>query len=153
MAIITCSRATMVDAAEFAPKLRAEDMAELQMLGEDDALHVLENCLRLSGREAWTVRANGAIMSIWGVMQTSLVTGHAVVWALTSDLVNKYPKAFLRCSRQAVRELRLRYNEVSNHVDIRYLKSLRWVKKIGFAIESPSPYGLGTFHKITLRGV
>jgi hypothetical protein len=141
-------RATLEDAVEMAPRMRSEDAAEVWSLSRQTPFEALSASLDLSGSQAWTVRVNGKIMAMWGIVDVSMVSGVAVPWLLTTAEVDRHPKKFLRACREAIVFLRRHYTLSMNRVDVRYGKALRWARRIGFEVESPS----NDFCTITLRG-
>jgi hypothetical protein len=145
---VATSRATIADAVEMATQMRAEDAAEVWTLNRMTPFEALESSLSLSGSQSWTLRRDGKIMAIWGIVDVSLLAGIALPWALTTGEVDRHPRDFLRASREAVRLLRQRYAVSMNRVDARYGKALRWAAKLGFEVQEPKE----GYCLITLRG-
>lgn len=150
---LTTRRATMLDVVEILPSLRREDLAEVEAEGYAPMRKSLEMSLAMSGSQAWTVRRDGKIMAMWGVVEVNLLGGVAVPWALTTTEVDRHPKDFLRETLLSVRRLRSQYALLWNRVDARYTKALRWAKRAGFEVGSPITFKGYTFCLITMRGV
>jgi hypothetical protein len=152
-ATIEIKKATFRDADELAPIMRKEDMAEVAAADGFTAQDALETALGMS-KEAWTARVHGEVMAIFGVADMNVLTGYAVPWALTSPVVDRYPKEFYYHSKRVVRIWRSRYAFLFNMIDARYEKALRWAKKIGFEVGEPQPFGKAglPFCLITMRG-
>lgn len=142
------SRATLEDAIEMAPLMRREDLDEVWELSRQTGFEALVGSIDLSGSQAWTVRVNGKIMAMWGIVDVSIIGGIALPWALTTPEVDRHPKEFMRACREAVAFLRRHYTISINRVDARYEKALRWARRLGFEVQAPIK---GACH-IMLRG-
>lgn len=153
--MISMSIATMQDAAEMAPRMRAADALEVLSAGGYSPLGALEDSILMSSGSAWTVRHEGEIIGIWGVVDSSALTGHGVPWLLTTALIETCQKDFYKGSLAVVAILRRRYALLSNYVDARHVQALRWARRIGFQVaERPVPFGVAQvpFHRIDLIG-
>ena len=146
-------RATRQDAAEMAPHVRVEDAAEVWGADGQTPYEALEWGILASGPEAWTVRFDGKIAAMWGVAPVSLISGMAVPWLLTTSEVDRHPRTFIRCCREALYDLRSRYATLMNRVDARYTKALRWAARMGFEVTGPECQRGFTFYTITRKGV
>ena len=149
---VSQKRATRQDAAEMAPRMRPEDAAEVLAADGHTPYEALEWALFASGPEAWTFRLNGKIAAMWGAVPVSLLSGMAVPWLLTTDEIDKHPKTFIRCCREALIYLSRRYPTLINRVDVRYEKALRWARRMGFEVLSPECQHGYTFCTIIRKG-
>lgn len=149
---ISFRRSRLADAAEMAPEMRIEEMLEVRASAGFAPQEALEAGIRCS--DAWTVRANGKIMAIYGVFTLNLLTGMAIPWVLTTGLVDRHPKIFYKLSREVVAVMRSKHGMLVNMVDARYAKALRWVRRLGFEVHPPEPFGFAgmPFCRITMRG-
>lgn len=155
MATTSIRPATAYDAAELAANMRPADVAEVRAAGGYTPLGALEDALLMSNGMAWALRVDGQIMAMFGLVRASFVPDELTVWALTSTLVDRKPKVFMKASKNVIgRFRRLPCSALVNWVDARHGQSLRWAKKIGFTVDPPAPYGLERlpFHKIHMGG-
>src|SRR5690606_24772524 len=94
---------------------------------------------------AKTIFVDGEVLAIYGVVSqgATLLTArdHACVWMLSGTAVEKHKKLFLRASRAVVQTLLRDYRSLSNVVDARYEKAIRWAKWLGFEVGDPTPLG------------
>lgn len=135
---------------ELAPKMRPADTAEVLASGGFTPREALEESVTASAH-AFAALFDGEVAALWGVVDGP---GCGIVWALTGPAVERHPKAFLRHSRIAVNVLLRHYPALTNFVDARYEQALRWVRRLGFSVGPPEPFGAAglPFHRILLRG-
>lgn len=65
----------------------------------------------------------------------------AIPWLLGTDGIDRNRKAFMRESRLLFTEFSARYRCMRNWVDVRNVKSISWLKWLGFQVGEPEPYG------------
>jgi hypothetical protein len=136
--------ATFEDARELAPRLRPEEVAEVLASGGHTPLEALEEGLRAS-EEAWTALFDGQVACVWGVapLYSTMLGGRTgCVWLLTSDLIERFPKAFWRGCLFLLPDLFRRWDCLVNAIDARHEKALRWARRLGFPLLPPHPFGL-----------
>lgn len=147
---ITFREATAEDAKYVASRLRKADVAEVLALG-CPAEKAVELSRKLSDY-AWTGLIDGEPAMLFGC-GCSLTSTAAEVWALGTDLCTSAPREMLVYGRQKLREMLDIYPKMQNYCDARYKAAHRWLKKLGFEISIPEPYGPKgeMFCKITVR--
>lgn len=131
---------TDFDIAQLALVMRKEDREEVYAatgLGPLDALREAN----MVSRDTFTAWADGRVLCGLGIRPGSLVGGTASPWFLSSVYLPDHTREFLKLSKRAVAAWLNEYEVLVNHVDARYTKSLRWLKKLGFNIHDPVPYG------------
>ena len=144
--IYTLLPATVDDARELAPLLRAPDRAEVLALGVDPVEGLLTS-LR-SSQEAFAARAaNGGIICMAGVSPATLTGPTGVPWLLGSDLVPVYRRAFMVETRAMIAHWLTLYPILRNVVDARYEAAIRWLEWLGFTIGEPVPMARGMFRE------
>jgi hypothetical protein len=113
------------DAVRLAWVMRADDRREMAALeqGPEEALFL---CLAESS-EAWTVWQGEEIMAMYGVRAQD-----GLVWMLSGESADRYPKAFYKASKVLLEDLRERHPRLWNLVDSRYDKAVRWLHRLGF---------------------
>lgn len=65
-----------------------------------------------------------------------------VPWSMSTTLVDRHAREFLALSLEGIAEIKERYDRLVNFVDAEYTKSIRWLKRLGFTVNNPVPYGL-----------
>lgn len=153
MADVTIRPATLEDAADLAPRLRAADRAEVWASHRATPIQALETSVRLSCSDAWAGLADGALVCLWGVVPLSLVSRIGSPWLLASDDLERHQVAFLRRCRGMVDQMQAPYRLLTNHVDARNRLSIRWLRWMGFEIAPVAPWGPDglPFHRFERR--
>jgi hypothetical protein len=141
-------QARLEHAHDLAPRMRAADVAEVQASGGYSPLEALVDSLRYSAPFAWAALFDGKVACIWGVepLRRSIIAGRVgAVWMLTSDLVEKHPRAFWRGCRSAVPLLFEATDPpldvLVNLIDARHEQALHWARRLGFQLEEPAAFG------------
>ncbi len=136
--------ATDAHGLELAERLRAADRDEvLASSGDVSLVDVILDGLRKSA-EAWATLFDGRLACVWGVvpMSDDLVGGRiGCGWLLTTQEVERHPKALWKASLAALPALLDRWDELVNAIDVRHLQALRWAVRLGFRLEAPAPFG------------
>ena len=138
--------ATLNDAIELAPRLRAADKAELRACGHQDFEMVLIESIALSD-EAWAFIADGKVHDVMGVVNEGT---YGVPWMLGSGEVFNHKKAVLQLPFEYVRNWVEKYGKLLNIVHTENHRSIRWLKYIGFTIEPPLEFNGHFFHPFTM---
>lgn len=75
-------------------------------------------------------------------------------WLLGTPLIDAHPRPFLRYTRAAMPGLLAAYPWMENHIDARSIRTIAWLRWLGFVIHEAKPYGaLGRpFHKFSIGG-
>lgn len=142
--------------AELAATMRAGDIAEVYALGMSPQ-RALENSLDRS-HAAGAILFDGKVAAIYGLIYVEgpTVAGskRALMWVLTSTVVDAHPLTFWRLSKQMVKALRSEFDVIFNDVDARYFAAVRWLKALGFELSPPRPHGQNRvpFHFAALAG-
>lgn len=94
---------------------------------------------------AFVVALGGRLALAFGVAkisETALTGKRGQVWMLTTSLVEKHPKTFMRACTYILRDLLDEWAVLTNAIDARYEESIRWGYRLGFVFEAPRPYGV-----------
>lgn len=132
--------ATPEHAEELALTMREADVAELWASSLCEPREALINGIKCSD-QAMTGLLDGEVACMFGVTPTSMLGGNGIVWMLGSDLIEQHPKHFLRRCRAEVAVMARNYDVLHNWVDDRNVKSIRWLRWLGFTVESPQARG------------
>jgi hypothetical protein len=141
--VITIVPATGAHARELAPRMRASDAAEVLASGGYTPYEALNDAL-LQSDMAYTALFDGQVACMWGVTpvrRSALVGRIGAAWLLTSDLVERYPRAFWRGCKVELERLFESYDLLVNAIDCRHEQAIRWSKRLGFRLEEPQSYG------------
>jgi hypothetical protein len=150
--LVTIVPATPDLARQLAPLMRAADQAEVRASGGYEPIDALLEALVWSA-EAYAGFIDGELAALFGVVPGTFLTGEAVPWLLTSDVIQRKPRAFLRASREVIADWMGKYPVLVQQVDARYEQALRWAARVGFQVEAPAPFGVdgAPFCRISMR--
>ncbi len=134
-------------------RMRPADAAEVLAVGGYSPVEAVIESWAAS-KEAWTARFNGEVGCMFGAAPhptSTLLMPTAVIWALTTTVVDKYPVTFVRFSKLVVRDMHRKYGLLINYVDARYHQAVNWAEVIGFKVHPTIPLGKQgeLFHPIT----
>lgn len=138
MASVLFRKATDEDIRFVGERLREADRQEVIALGADPAFAV--RCSTLFSDEAYTGLIDGEPSMIFGVGQP-ILGDTASVWALGTDNCSRHPREMLKFGKLLVQDFLTRYPRMENWCDARYEAAIRWLRKIGFTVSEPVPYG------------
>jgi len=138
--------------AELIDNLRPVDHDEILAMGipADQAEKTVWHTYRMS-TVAWAGLADGRVVAVFGVTPLSYLLGHGSPWMLGTTLLDAHTVRFARESRPVVERMQRAYPRLTNYIDYRNKKTIRWLKWLGFDIKPAKPFGLKghPFHKFT----
>jgi hypothetical protein len=148
---------TAQDVADLVRDLRDADRAELvATIGEDvDAVGAMQYVVEHSSH-AWSIVVNGRLSMIGGLfpMSNLLCDDAAQPWMMATKTMERMPGTLMRVGLRYLQVMRGCYPRLSNHVDARNTRSIRWLKRIGFTVHDHTvpfgPYGL-PFHPFEMN--
>jgi len=140
------------DVETLVHNLRLADRAEMEAtIGvETDKLAAMHDIVARSSH-AWAVLGKGQLLMVGGLfpMGTMLGGEEAQPWMMATTTVERMPGALMRVGLRYLSVMRGCYPRLSNYVDARNEKSIRWLRRIGFTVHTNTvpfgPYGL-PFH-------
>lgn len=131
--------------------LRRQDAAEVfAALGMTDLRKLLERGVADSYDPGAARGADGKLWCIFGVVPYgSALTDTGLLWALSTDEMERHPVALTAATARYIEHARQRYPRLVNFVDARNRPSIRWLKRLGFTMDEAQPYGVGQlpFHR------
>lgn len=131
---------TPEDIAFLAANMRQADRQELQAAGDTRNLFDVVADGVADSALCVAVESRGELLCIGGAAGRSLMSSKGIAWMLCTKAIEKHNRLFLLHGRDCVRVLLLRYASLHNCVDANNVKSIRWLKKMGFAIQEPMPH-------------
>lgn len=78
-----------------------------------------------------------------------------IPWMITTHHVDRHARAFLHSTREILAEMLDRHEALTNFIDARNTRAIRWLRWLGFEIAEPMPRGVAglPFHQFTkIRG-
>ena len=132
--------ATLDHALELAENMREADREEVWAAAnytpEQAALFSLD-----ASRDAMTGLADDRVVCMFGVGAAAIISTTGVPWLLTTDLVGKHARPFLRRNKKVVEEMNEKYVVLRNYVDARNTMAIRWLRWLGFDVLPSVPFG------------
>lgn len=129
--IIEIRKATLADMRGLAPRLREEDRSEcLAATGLPPELLLP---LSLSKDEVWVFVINGTPEAVLGLSPVDRHPYFGLVWMLATPEIFNQRRALLRLTPEVLDMLHSRYPLLGNHVDMRNVTHVRWLKRLGFS--------------------
>lgn len=140
MTDISVTRATEADIEFVIANIREADRLEVEAASGAGHGQILRNTLHLSD-EVWVGKADDDIVAVFGVHVVSFATGKAIPWLISTTLIEKHSRDFLRYCRPVFKKMCAGYDFLINYVDDRNVAAKIWLKWLGFTLHEPVPYG------------
>lgn len=122
--------------------LRPADRAEADALvGADMVESAVEECLSTAVM-SWTGHVGGEVAFIFGCSPVSLLGVEGVPWLIGTPLIDRHRRAFIRFSHSYIPAMLAIFPTLVNLVDVRNVKSIAWLKKMGFTLLPAQPAGV-----------
>ncbi len=126
---------------ELSLTMRDDDIAEMKALSNMSPLEAIQHLFDKS-IECRTGLADDKVMCVFGINGISLVSDAGMPFMLSSTELGPHWRIFARGSKEVVSDWLSRYTPLVSCVDIRYTKSIRWLKWVGFKIHSTVKLGV-----------
>lgn len=130
--------------------LRPADVAELDAAqGRPIGDVVVESYMQSPEVWAWWSDDDELIAVFGYVPLGPILTTMAAPWMLGTPLVERHAGALIRSTRHYVAAWRERYPLLVNFVDARNTASIRYLRRVGFTLDEPAPFGAAglPFHR------
>lgn len=139
------------DIGALAACLRDSDRAELAAVGFDDPLPAIHGSVQVSTL-CWTAMTEGGhVICIFGVSPYEGQTGSP--WMLGTPLLDRHARVLVRVTRSYIDRMIQVYPHLLNFVHADNHTSVRWLRRLGFTLAEPQPYGTRgeLFHQFEMR--
>jgi hypothetical protein len=127
-------------ASHIAPRLRGADVQEVAAYAGVAPLRALCLSMRASSL-AVTAVWDGEPVGMFGVVPVSTVDGIGAPWMLGTPRVDRLAREWLIEAPQWLTMLGDGYFVLRNWVDARNVRSIAWLRRMGFSVAKPEPYG------------
>lgn len=145
---------TADDCRHIARNMRAADAAEcLAARGSPVDCAALVEAVTASPLSV-AVEFRGITLCIGGAARRSLLSGVGIPWMLGTHDLDRHSRLFVLHGKRCVATLLESFERLENYVDARNHKSIRWLRRMGFEIHDPAPYGASglPFRRFTAGG-
>lgn len=138
------------DAELLVASMRAADLAELRAAGFDEALYPVKQSVMRSTL-CWTALVDGELACIFGITWSGPDTGSP--WMLGTPVVDRHSRVLMRRTPQYIDLMLQAFSYLHNYVHAENKTSVRWLRRLGFALAEPQPYGPrgALFHPFEMR--
>jgi len=113
-------------------------LQEIRQLSRDELFIVAgseEEAIRQAidgSREVWSGFADDKLVLIYGVRLISILSNHAYIWMISTELAEKYWVTFARATTLFTWELLQQYEQITAISPLKSKKSHKWLQYIGF---------------------
>ena len=129
------------DAAELAANLRDQDREELRAAGVMNAEHAIADGIRRSAL-CWTARVDGEMACVFGVAPLgTMLDPRGVPWMLGTPLVPRHRRTLQELTPRYIQQMLEAYPHLLNQVHAKNTVATRWLRKMGFVLQPPTPTG------------
>lgn len=111
-------------------KMRLEEGIERVGLDKEK---IVENAIK-EASYVFTAMIDGEPACMWGIYQQTMLSDTAYMWLITTPLVEKHQFFFARRSQIYLQGLKEHFKIIQGHVDARFIRSIRWLKWLGFTV-------------------
>jgi len=126
------------DAELLAARLRDADRAELEACGFDDMLAPIAGSVGVSTL-CWTALVDDQVACVLGVSPLEGDTGSP--WMLGTPLLDQHARVLVRLTPVYIERMLGVFPHLLNYVHAGNTTSVRWLRRLGFTLAEPQPYG------------
>jgi len=91
--------------------------------------------------QAWAAESHGQLLCLFGVAPISFIAGQGSPWLLGTNAMLRHRGRLIRQTPRYLARMLELFPHLSNFVDARNVKSIRFLKAMGFEMHAPIPYG------------
>jgi len=140
--------ATEAHARALANDMRPEEVRELALMRFKPLDGLLESIANADF--AFAVLFDGEVGYIFGGTILNAMGSVGLIWGLGGNVCNRYPVSFYKLSRKAIGIFLDLCPHWYNYCDAEYVKSLNWLRRLGFEIGEPQRIADGFFRRIDI---
>lgn len=124
----------------IAENMRADDVAEVLAAGNESPLEALVSSVKHS-KAVVVASYEGAPLVIYGLVKPSILSTTGIIWMLGTNQSLDYPREFMVYTRRVLKEMLLECDELTNYVHDENVRSIKWLKALGFTMDDRAPHG------------
>lgn len=101
----------------------------------------------------WTGEADGEVAAIMGVAPLSVMSGIGSPWMMGTPLLDRHSRVLVRMTPSYIARMLRAFPHLVNFVHADNTTSVRWLRRLGFTMHAPEPYGQAgeLFHKFEMK--
>jgi hypothetical protein len=136
---ISLAPVTDGDISELLEGLLPADRAEILALGHDPEW-AIRNSVETS-LECVAIRGDGRLACLTGVGKSAALDDAVYPWLLSTDMILLHPKHCLKMSKLILNRWLAVHPYMTNFVDVRHERAIRWLTWLGANLELVDQYG------------
>jgi len=121
------------DVNAIAPRMREIERVECAVSGMTPKQALRRGLL--GSAMVWTGTVDGRAEAMFGVIPVSLIDGEGIPWMLGTDRARLAGRRFLTIGPKYLEVIANAYPRLENHVHRDNLPSIRWLKRLNFAVD------------------
>lgn len=121
--------------------MREAEVLEVEKSSGRSPYNALKRAVEVSEKSA-TILIDGKPVAIFGVAHLTPISDIGYPWMLGTDDVQKHARRLLPHAGGKLDILAARYKHLRNYVHAANTVSIRWLRRMGFTIHDPAPYGV-----------
>lgn len=153
MADVQIRETALRDVADLAINLRAADAREIRAYGHQQEVMpaLIDSALRST--LCWTATIDGEVAAILGCTPLSLLSGQGSPWMMGTPVLDRHSRILVRHTPGYIARMLAVFPHLVNYVHAENATSIRWLRRLGFTVYPPVPYGAPgeIFHPFELR--
>ena len=135
--------AVQEDAWYIARHLREADLVELNACSPMEPTHLVQHSM-VNSVDPQILYINDVPAAVGGICANTLVNfEHGTPWMLGTELIEKYPIAFIKAVLRYFNKYEARYTFQENYVHANNLLSIRFIEAMGYTVEKDNPQRMG----------
>lgn len=140
------------DVAILIDNLRPSDLAECKAYGRPDIAAGIESSARRSVL-CWSGFVDDELAAIIGVAPINMVCGVGSPWMLGTPVLDRHHRILVRRTPEYIAKMLTAFPHLVNFVHAQNTTSVRWLRRLGFVVASPQPFGARgeLFHRFDMR--
>lgn len=140
------------DAEALFDNLRPADMAECVAYGVPDICEAIRDSVKRS-MLCWTVFIDGELAAIMGASAINFIGGVGSPWMLGTPVLDRNARILMRETPDYIARMLRAFPHLCNFVHAENVTSVRWLRRLGFTVHHPEPYGRfgALFHCFELK--
>lgn len=128
--------------AHVARFMRQADREEVHAAtGSRDYEAALRMSVLASDDTLMATTPDGEPLGLFGVVTVSLLSNKGSPWMLATDGARLHQRALVRGGRAYSVAMLEQFAHLENHVDARNLRAVAWLRRCGYTVREPVPFG------------
>ena len=124
----------------IALNIRPADRDELLAAGNKTVIDALYKSVKLS-KTSVVACHNGTPLVIYGMGVPNQLGNTALPWMLGTVQSERFKREFMVYTARVIKEMLIEFPRLVNFVYHKNIRSIKWLKALGFTIDDAKPYG------------